>query len=1087
MAAASRKKGSYMKTALSGCLLALTLAWPSLYSQSIYGSFTGVVTDSSGSVAPNALVSARNTGTAAVFTARSDGEGVYWVRNLPVGIYDITGELPGFQKYEVKGVRVQVDEVVRVDMKMNVGATAESITVEAATTTVDTTSATLKAVVDQKRIEELPLNGRNAAQLMRLITGVTNDPNANVTSGTTYPGTSPVSVNGNRSNTTNYILDGAQNNDLYSNAPNPLPNPDALQEFSVQTNNFSAEFGRQSGGIVNAVTKSGTNEYHGTLFEYVRNNSLNASNFFAPVVNGAKLTDGLKRNQFGGTWGGPASIPKLYNGRDRTFFFFSYQGTLQRKTPITTSVVVPTPAQRTGDFSALLPGKAIRDPQANTPYAGNVIPASQLNPITMYIINNAIPVPPSGNKVFFAIPTPSDDHQVTARGDHSFSDRNRISGRYYKSWVSSPAFLDQKNVLAQTSGGQWFNESVSITDTHTFSPTLVNQALFSFSHTDGAFQPIQPTKSLVDLGAKYYNDPIYKWQISVSGYFNIDTADTNRFPRGERQFVDTVRWTRGKNQITFGGDYSRGHNEAINNFRANGQWAFGGTALFTNDGLADFMIGRYNSLTQGMGEYKNTNVTHLGLFVQDSIKVTRRLTVDAGLRWEPFFPFTDDNGKLAVWRPGEKSTRYQNAPVGVLYVGDPGVPDSAAPRTWRNFAPRLGFAWDVAGDGKTSVRGGYGIFYDYPNALSTNSQADQAPFGTVITTFGSMTNSFTDPYVGGVNPFPGSRNPPANAPFPPNSTQFVYVGNFRNPYLQSWNLTVERQLWAGFVLRTSYAGSKGTRLAAPRELNPAIYAPGVTTATTNQRRPFAPAMGSTPILEAVGNSTYHALQTTLERRFQKGLTVLTNFQWAKALDDSSQNKQNGNVRTNPYNQRFDKGLADFYRKYVFNLSGLYELPIHPAQALTRALIGGWNLSAIVSLNTGQPFTVTSGVDNAFSGAGNQRADLVGNPYFSGSRDHQAIITQYLQPGAFAANAVNTYGTLGRNTFIGPGYANLDLGVVKDFAPQERIKAQLRFEMFNSLNHANFSNPSATRTSGTFMQITSASDPRILQLALRFGF
>jgi len=1075
-----------MTTAFMRGLLMVVLAAPSAFSQSIYGSFTGIVTDSSGSVVPNAQVTARNTGTAAVFTSRSDGEGTFWIRNLPVGVYDITGELSGFQKFEVPGVRVQVDEVVRVDMKLSIGAATETVTVAGVGSVVDTTTATLKAVVDQQRIEELPLNGRNAAQLMRLVAGVTNDPNAGVTSGTTYPGTNPVSVNGNRSNNTNYILDGAQNNDIYSNAPNPLPNPDALQEFSVQTNNFSAEFGRQSGGIVNAVTRSGTNEYHGSLFEYVRNNALNAANFFAPVVNGAKLTDGLKRNQFGGTWGGPASIPRIYKGKDRTFFFFSYQGTLTRRSPITNSIIVPTAAQRTGDFSGLLP-KTIRDPLTNAPYPGNVIPASQFNPISMYIINNALPLPTSGNKVFVAVPNNTDDHQVTVRGDHSFSERNRISGRYYKSWASSPAFLDQKNVLAQTSGGEWYNESVSVTDTHTFSVNLVNQALFSFNHTDGSFLPIQPTKSLVDLGARYYNDPIYKWQIAVSGYFSIDTADTNHFPRRESQFVDTLRWTHGKNQITFGGDFSRGHNDAINNYRANGQWAFGGTSLFTNDGLADFMIGRYNSLTQGMGEYKNTNVTHLGMFFQDSIKLTRRFTIDAGVRWEPFFPFTDNNGKLAVWSPGQQSQRYANAPLGVLYVGDPGVPDSAIPRTWRNVAPRLGFAWDVMGDGKTSVRGGYGVFYDYPNSISTNSQADQAPFGTVITTFGNINNSFTDPYAGTTNPFPGSLNPPTNAIFPQFSTQFVYAGDFRNPYVQSWNLTVERQLVAGFVLRTSYAGSKGTRLAAPRELNPAVFAPGATTATTNQRRPYQPAMGSTPILESVGNSTFHALQTTIERRYQKGLTVLANFQYSKAIDDSSANKQNGNVRTNPFNQRFDKGPADFYRKYVFNLSGLYELPIHPAKPLTRALIGGWNLNAIASLNTGAPFTVTSGVDNALSGAGGQRADLVGDPYFTGDRSHQEIISQYLNASAFAANAINTYGNLGRNIFIGPGFATLDLGVVKDFAPQERFKAQLRFEMFNSLNHANFSNPAATRTSGTFMQITSANDPRILQLALRFGF
>jgi hypothetical protein len=464
-----------------------------------------------------------------------------------------------------------------VDIKLNVGSTTETVTVEGAATVVDTSTATLKAVVDQKRIEELPLNGRNATQLMRLIVGVTADPNANVTSGTTYPGTVPVSVNGGRSNTTNYILDGAQNNDLYSNAPNPLPNPDALQEFSVQTNNFSAEYGRQSGCIVNAITRSGTNDVHGSAFEFVRNNSLNAANYFSPVVNGAKVSDGLKRNQFGGTIGGPVVIPKLYNGRDKSFFFFSYQGTLIRRTPTSGSMVVPTAAQRIGDFSSLLPGKAIRDPLANQPYPGNIIPASQFNPISKYIIDNALPVPAAGSsRVFVSAPANYDDHQVTVRGDHSFSHRNRISGRYYKSWASSPPFLNQKNVLERTSGGEWFNESVSVTDTHTFTPNLVNQILFGFTHTDGAFLPPQPTKSLVDLGAKYYNDPIYKWQIDISGYFGIDTADTNRFPRKEWQIVDTGRWTRGKHQMTLGGVYSNGRTDVINNFRANGQWSSNG-------------------------------------------------------------------------------------------------------------------------------------------------------------------------------------------------------------------------------------------------------------------------------------------------------------------------------------------------------------------------------------------------------------------------------------------------------------------------------------------------------------------------------
>ena len=768
---------------------AAVLAGSAGWAQNVSGSITGVVTDSSGGVVPSAKATARNTGTAAVFTALTSADGVYFLRNLPVGEYDIVVEAGGFQKFEVKDIRLQVNEVSRLDVRLSVGATTETVTVQANAVTVDTTTSTLKAVVDQKRIEELPLNGRNATQLMRLIVGVTNDPGANVTSGTTYPGTNPVSVNGGRSNTTNYVLDGAQNNDVYSNAPAPLPNPDALQEFSVQTNNFSAEFGRQSGGVVNAVTKSGTNELHGSAFEFVRNQSLNATNYFSPIVNGSKLRDGLKRNQFGGTIGGPLVIPKVYNGRDKTFFFFSYQSTIIKRAPVSAQRLVATEAQKNGNFANLLP-RAIRDPGTAQPYPGNVIPASQFHPVSRAVLAK-VPNPTSGNTIFTAAPNDSNDDQILARGDHAISDRNRVSGRYYRSWASATAYLNPNNYLEQNSGGNWINESVSVTDTHTFTPNLTNQALFSFNRLNGFFTPPQPDKSLASLGLNYYNDPIIKWDIAIAGYFSINTGDTNSFPRKEFQYLDTLRWTKGKHQLTMGGEYAHGSNDIVNNFRANGQWNFNGAAPFTTDGLADFLIGRYNSLTQGIGEYKGTRVRRFSGFVQDSWKVSRRLTVDVGVRWEPFTPYTDSLNKIAVWRPAEQSTRYVNAPKGVIYAGDPTVPKGTVPTIWTNFGPRLGFALDVFGDGKTSLRGGYGVFYDWTNTISTNSQATQAPFGTVVTVFGNATNSFTNPWAGTTNPFPAPLNPPSTATFPQYTSQFLYAANFRNPYIQSWNLTLD--------------------------------------------------------------------------------------------------------------------------------------------------------------------------------------------------------------------------------------------------------------------------------------------------------
>ncbi|MCS7026542.1 MAG: carboxypeptidase regulatory-like domain-containing protein [Bryobacteraceae bacterium] len=1055
------------------------------HAQNVTGSIAGIVKDSTGAVVPNVVVRAMNTGTSASFTATSNSEGEYNIRAIPVGVYDLSAEVTGFRKFEARGIRLQVNEVARVDITLSVGATSESITVSGQVVTVDTTSATLKTVVDQKRISELPLNGRNATQLMRLVAGVVIDTRADVTSGTTYPGVTPVSVNGGRANTTNYILDGAQNNDHYNNAPNPMPNPDALQEFSVQTNNFSAEFGRNLGGIVNAVTRSGTNEFHGTLFEYLRNQAFNAANFFAPIRNGVKVGDGLKRNQFGGVLGGPVLIPKLYNGKDKSFFFVSYQATLQRQAPTEVLRVVPTAAQRAGDFSAL--NRPIRDPLANAPYPGNRIPASQFNPVSLGILE-FIPTPASGNTIFTAAPQPFDDHQVLVRGDQQLGARNRLSGRYWRSWAASQAYLNPRNYLEQFTGRTWLNNSMTVTDTHTVSANMTNQFLFGFNRTDGRNVPIYPAKSIAALGAKYYNDDKPQYHVTVAGYWGtLNTGDTNRFLRDEYQVSDTVRWTRGRHNLTFGGEYGYGIGDIENNFRANGQWQFNGSAPFTTDSLADFMIGRFFTMTQGIGEYKKTRFTILNLFVNDSMKLARRFTLDLGLRWEPFFPYTDVDGKLASWYPGVQSTRYIRAPRGVVYPGDPNVPKGGYPTVWKNLGPRLGFAWDIFGDGKTALRGGYGIFFDRSNTISTNSQANQAPFGTVVTVNGSLQNSFSDPWAGTTNPFPAPLNPPSDTVFPQFSTQFLYAGDMRNANMQGWNLTLERQIPGGFVLRTSYAGSKGTRLVSLREINAAVYTPGATTATTNQRRPMAPALGNVTLVEPVGNSTYHAFQITAERRFARGFTLLTNYQLAKSLDDSSANKATGQTRTDPNNQRFDKGPSDFDRRHVFNLSGIYELPFRSSNRALNLLMGGWQLNSIVSLNSAFPFTVLSGVDNARTGTGAQRADLIGDPKLPAGRSRHEVVNEWLRRSAFAPNAIGTFGNLGRNTFRGPKLMTVDLGVVKGFQLRERVTAQFRFEVFNSLNHVNLVGPVAAQNNVNFMRTTSAFDPRILQFALRLQF
>ncbi|HXE13696.1 MAG TPA: carboxypeptidase regulatory-like domain-containing protein, partial [Bryobacteraceae bacterium] len=764
---------------------------PRGFAQNVTAGITGIVKDASGGIIPNVAVTATNTGTQANYHATSDAQGVYTFRALPVGVYNLEASAQGFKKFEAQGIRLQVNEISRVDMTLDVGAAAETVTVAGQAVVVDTSSPTLKTVVDQKRIEELPLNGRNATQLMRLVAGVVADPRADVTSGTTYPGVTPVSVNGSRANATNYVLDGAQNNDHYTNAPNPMPNPDALQEFSVQTNNFSAEFGRQSGGLVNAITKSGTNDIHGSAFEFVRNNALNAANYFAPIVNGSKQSDGLKRNQFGATLGGPIWIPKVYNGHNKSFFFFSYQGTLERRAPTSTNIVVPTAAERSGNFSSF--SKALKNPFLGGTYAGNQIPISDMNPISQKILQY-IPAPASGNTISIAPPNNDDDHQIMVRIDHQISDANHIFGRFWNSQASTPAYLNPQNYLEQNTGRTWLNRSVAVTDSHIFSPRLINEVLFSFNRTDGNNIPVYPPQSFTDLGINMYSDDMPQWYVAVNGYWGtMNTGDTNRFLRDEYQAIDTVRWSPGNHQISLGFEYGRSADTVTNNFRGNGRFTFNNAAPFTGNAFADFLVGKFYTIQQGVGEYRDTRLNRVAAFFQDAYKVNRRFTLNLGVRWEPFLPYTDLNNKIAVWYPGEQSTRFENAPRGVLFAGDSGVPVGGVPHVGSRFAPRVGFAWDIFGDGKTSLRGGYGIFYDSPDSIAMNNQADQAPYGTVVTVFGNSANSIADPYAGTVDPFPASHSDtPANAAFAPYSSQYLYAADYRSAYVQSWNLSVER-------------------------------------------------------------------------------------------------------------------------------------------------------------------------------------------------------------------------------------------------------------------------------------------------------
>jgi len=1070
----------------------LALAALTARAQNVTGTITGLVTDATGAVVPGASVKALRRGTNASFSGVTDAVGTYVIRSLPIGEYQVQAQAAGFKRFESSAIRLQVNEVVRLDIGLTVGQTTDVVEVQAKAVTVDTTSPVLKGVIDQRRIEDLPLNGRDATQLMRLVAGVQIG-GGDVISPSTFPGVTGVSVNGSRSNTTNYILDGAQNNDHYNNAPYPLPNPDALAEFSVQTNSFSAEYGRNLGGVVNAVTKSGTNEFHGVAFGYLRNYALNAANFFAPpkATNpNEKQDDGLKRTQFGGTLGGPIV-------KDRLFFFGSYQGTRLRQRPVSRFVNTFTSAERSGDFSATT--TPVRDPDGGT-FPGNRIPISRFDRAAYSLLQDAMPIPASGRELFIVTPSDRDEDQYLFKTDYQWRANHSVSGRFARTRSDQPGTAVATNYYAWVTGRKWINDSVAFKDTFTFSPAVINEANFSYSRLDTPSFPTEnPSKSWKDRGSAMSVGSTLPYDLRFQTIANINIPVVSNFYRKEWQLSDTLRWTRGRHQLSFGGGYNYGWLNVVCDCRSSATITFNAAAGYTNLDRADYLLGRFQRFQQQIGQFKDTRFHLLSGFAQDNFKVTRRLSLDFGVRWDPYMPQYDAVDRMAVWAPGQQSQRFKNAPAGILYPGDPGVARGGSAPSWGNVAPRAGFAWDLTGKGTTSVRGGFGIFFEQPNTIQSNGPANQVPFGYLIDFFGNAQNSVTTPFAGfpGGNPLSvvgleGAAFRPANdARFFLPLSAWVFARDLRAPRSYSWNLTLEHELPGGFVTRASYAGSRGLSLVSARDMSAPVACATCTTATIDARRQFAPNFGAVLIAEPSGNSFFHSGQFTVERRFSGGFTVLANYMISKSIDDNSGSANKGDSAsvTDPFNQRFDRGPAQYDHRHVFNFSGLWSLPGRYENKLAKWVLGGWNMSSIVSLNSGAPYAVVSGQDNARTGQGGQRADLTGQGVSLGDgRGRGDQVFQYLNRAAFRVNAVGTYGQLGRNTYYGPGRAVVDAGLHKNFAITERVNTQFRFEAFNAANRVNLNNPDSTVTSANFMRITGTSTAaRVLQFALRVNF
>ncbi|MBS1856841.1 MAG: TonB-dependent receptor [Acidobacteria bacterium] len=1076
-----------------------------------YGTIVGTVTDPSGAVVAGGKVKATDEKTSVSRETVTNDQGYFVLPSLRPSTYSLEFEVKGFANAIRRGITLQADGSVTVNQSMELQKSTQTVEVAADSTQVNTVTAAASEVVDQRRVEELPLNGRNAASLLLVVAGAIPAPSSDVDQGNTktFPATVTVSTNGARQNQVSFRLDGANNNDLYTNVNQPFPFPDALQEFSVQTANYSARYGGNAGGVVNVVTKSGTNDFHGDLFEFNRNAVFNARNYFA-----AKR-DQLKRNQYGGTIGGPVRIPGIVDRRNKDFFFFGYQGTKIRNLGNTSSAYFPTTADMSGDFSAVSTasnpanpfGKAttVVDPSTGQPFPNNQIPVSRFDPAAVKF-TKYIPVLPGGNgRVFYAVPLAQDFGEYLVRGDHSFSDKDRMSLRYYYDRFHNTGFLDNTNYLANSNYSVIQSQNALLSETHLVGPGALNEFRLGFSRETSNRGPAPGSIGLADLGVNIWQPPSAKTisGLNVSGFFNPSQTDPADFIRNQYQLSDEFNTVRGRHSITFGGSVTRAQVLLRNQFRTSGSFSF--TADTTNDALASFLLGYVRTFTQGYGEFKDNLMNTYNLFVQDDIHVTRRLTLNLGLRYEPMYPWHETKNRIeqfsiSDYAAGATSQVYTNAPKGLLFPGDTGVPRWGVNPSLNNIAPRVGFAWDVMGDGKTSVRGGGGTFYDaIQNGIFNNRFVDVTPFSPQF----SLTQpqgTLSNPYLGYTVPYPAPFPPLKNTPFPGPVLAITYDpangGKELTPVIYNYDLFVERQLGAAWLLRAGYVGSQSRHLLESLELNPAVYKAG-NSASTDARRYFQP-FGSISQASQDINSGFNSLQITVQKRYSKGSTILFNYTWSKSIDDLPYSQgitgvaQGGNSPI-PWNfpgrHQWDRGPSEFDHTQRMVVSYVYELPkLAHHGALLRAIAGGWQWSGILTAQSGGPLTIMAGKDQSQTGLGTDRANYLGPAaYGAGACGASGPCVPWLVPSAFGLPATGTFGSVGKGSLRGPNLVGLDTGIFKEFQLKERARFQFRGEFFNATNRVNFNNPNVTQSAGGFGSITSSGDPRIGQLALKLLF
>ncbi|MDW8354589.1 MAG: carboxypeptidase regulatory-like domain-containing protein [Bryobacterales bacterium] len=1097
-----------------GRLCSLLLAASCVWAQSSQARISGRVLDPDGAAIPAVEVVAINEETGVLTRSQSNEAGVYVLPFLPPGTYTITATASGFKKYERKGLVLETAQELGLDIRMELGSVTEVVEVRAEAPLLESTSATVSQFLDSRVVTEMPLGNRRALELVRLAAN---------TVWVDYSGLAKplFSLAGGRVENQMFWLDGGniQNMRLGIGQVDVDPPVEVIREFRVVHNNYSAEFGGSAGGLVISTTKSGTNQFRGSVFEYFRNDRLDAAGFFAPTEGTRKIKAPLRYNLFGATLGGPIV-------RDRTHFFAGYEGT-RRTDGFTQILTVPTELQRRGDFSQtyntrgqLIPiydpattrtvgGRVLRDP-----FPGNVIPSDRIDPVARRLVAywpnpNRPPINVAGAQNFSGNRARKFIRDnVTARIDHVFSDKNRFYHRLVYNldpyhWTS---LYPRKEADPESPfDADRYETSFLFADTHTWTSALLMDLRYSFAHRTWHAKPAGLGSNVVqEIGLRGVPSGAFP-ALSVAGMATLGSSSERRqFPIRQHQWVSNWTWVRGRHVLKFGGELRKSINVDVVRPSISGDFGFAttGTGLpgdaATGFGMASFLVGFVNSFSLRSTDPLDRYSWYVAGFVQDDWKVTPNLTLNLGLRWETDTPIMDKNNRMNSFDITAINP-VSGTPGVVRFAGVGGWPRRPYDPDWNNFGPRFGFAWRPFGAAKLVVRGGFGVFFEHPFAHGVpnvaslgfeRSAALSSPDNGVTPAFylGQGVNVELQPPVlderfGAV---PLGRTPTTNVTF--------YERNRRTGYAQQFHFGIQRELPGNMVLELSYVGNLGRKMPITtltiNQVPPALLGPG----NAQLRRPFPQFNNVQILVPTMGAHNYHAGSVRLEKRLSHGLSLLASHTWSRNIgqinESGSGTLGDDQIYQDYYNRRLDKGPLSIDIVHRFAASAVYDLPWGKGrrwltQGWTSALLGGWTLGSIVNIQSGGPFTVTTQTNttNAFS-AGAQRANVLRNPNLPAENRN---IARWFDTEAFVAPPAYTFGNAGRGIVRADGRVNFDFSLNKNFAWGEQRVVQFRVDLFNAFNHPDFGLPTRALGAPGFGTISSATAPRTIQLGLRVAF